>query len=73
MEPTEQPTHCNCPECARDRELLLMMREMLPMLIMFARSYAMASTTISNKWRELEGETKFRMVVGRQKPPTTPA
>lgn len=50
-----------------------MMREMLPMLIMFARSYAMASTTISNKWRELEGETKFRMVVGRKKPPTTPA
>lgn len=60
-------THCDCPECKKDRELLAMMREMLPMLIIFARSYAMASTTISNKWRDLEGETKFRMVIDKQK------
>lgn len=65
-----EPTHCNCPECQKDRETLLLMREMLPMLIIFARSYAMASTTISNKWKDLEGETKFRMVLDKQKAPT---
>ena len=64
-------THCDCPECQKDRELLSMMREMLPMLIIFARSYAMASTTISNKWKDLEGETKFRMVIDKQKASTT--
>ena len=64
-------THCDCPECQKDRELLAMMHEMLPMLIIFARSYAMASTTISNKWKDLEGETKFRMVIDKQKASTT--
>lgn len=67
VEETPEPTHCTCPECEKNRELLSMMREMLPMLIIFARSYAMASTTVSNKWRDLEGESKFRMVVDRQK------
>ena len=66
-----EPTHCNCPECQKDRELLAMMREIMPLLIIFARSYAVASTTISNKWKDLEGETKFRMVLDKQKAPTT--
>ena len=59
-------THCDCPECIRDRELLKTMRELLPLLLIMARAQAVASTTMSNKWRELEGETVFRKL--NQKP-----
>lgn len=54
--------HCDCPECQKDRELLRMMREYLPLLMMIARAQATASQTVANKWRDLEGETKFRKV-----------
>lgn len=55
-------THCDCPECQKDRELLKELRELLPLLVFMARAQAVASTTISNKWRELEGETTFRRI-----------
>lgn len=53
-------THCDCEACKQDRELLDMMREFLPLFLAMTRAQAMASQTMSNKWREMEGETKFR-------------
>lgn len=52
--------HCNCEQCQKDRELLDMVKEVLPLLLVVARAQAMAATTVSNKWKEGEGETKFR-------------
>lgn len=64
--------HCDCAECKRDRELLDSIRDLLPLLVVMARAQAMASTTMSNKWRELEGETVFRKVTeGRKAQPVT--
>ena len=52
--------HCDCPDCTRDRELLESMRELLPLLLAIARAQAMTAITVSNKWRDMEGETAFR-------------
>ena len=59
--------HCDCDECKRNRELLEMMREFMPLLVAITRSQALASTTVSNKWRELEGETAFRKMLEKRK------
>ncbi len=50
----------NPEELARLDELENMLRELMRILLPIARAQAMAATTVSNKWRELEGETFFR-------------
>jgi hypothetical protein len=59
--------HCTCPDCTRDRELLNSVRELLPLILAVTRAQAMASTTISNKWKEMEGETEFRRMIEKRK------
>lgn len=53
-------THCDCEECKRNRELLEMMSEFMPLFLAIVRAQAMASQTVANKWREGQGETMFR-------------
>lgn len=47
-------------ELARLTELENMVHDLIQILLPIVRAQAMASTTVSNKWRELEGETFFR-------------
>ncbi len=53
-------THCDCEQCKRDRELLEQVREFIPIFMAVMRAQAMAAQTVSNKWREGQGETMFR-------------
>lgn len=53
-------THCDCQECQKDRELLKEIRDLLPLLVFMARAQAVASTTMANKWRDMQGESVFR-------------
>lgn len=59
--------HCNCEQCQHDRELLNNLRDVLPLLMAVLRAQAMAATTVSNKWKELEGETEFRKMIEKKK------
>ena len=52
--------HCDCDACKRDRELMEMVREFLPLLVILARAQASASINISHKWRDLDGEGMFK-------------
>ena len=52
--------HCDCDACKRDRELLEMVREFLPLLMILARAQASASINVSHKWRDLDGEGMFK-------------
>lgn len=61
------PDHCGCPECVKDRELLALMREIMPLLVVLARAQSVAAVTVSRKWQEGQGETLFRKIVNKQK------
>jgi len=59
--------HCDCDECRRDRDLLLLMREIMPLLIILARAQSVAAVTVARKWEAGSGETLFRRVLNGQK------
>jgi hypothetical protein len=66
-------THCDCEQCKQDRELIELVREFMPLFMAIVRAQAMAAQTVSNKWRDGQGETAFRKMHEKQKVELTPA